>query len=73
MNLKNYNMSQRIKNIYCWNANSISNKFEEIILALNENEIDIIAINETKIDKNDEYLYTVLIEFLTQEIDTVVV
>jgi exonuclease III len=50
MNLKNYNMPKRIKNIYCWNANSISNKFEKIIVALNQNEIDIIAINETKID-----------------------
>ena len=45
-------MSKRIKNIYCWNANSISNKFEEIILALNQNEIDIMAFNEMKIDKN---------------------
>jgi exonuclease III len=51
-------MSKRIKNIYCWNANSISNKFEEIFLALNQNEIDIKAINETKIEKIDEYLYT---------------
>ena len=48
-------MSNQIKNIYCWNANSISNKFEEIILALNENDIDILAINETKINKIDEY------------------
>jgi exonuclease III len=58
MNIKNYNMFNKIQNIYCWNANSISNKFEEIIVALNQNEIDIIAIDETKIDENDEYLYT---------------
>jgi len=50
-------MSNQIKNIYCWNANSINNKFEEIILALNENDIDILAINETKINKIDEYFY----------------
>jgi exonuclease III len=41
-------------NIYCWNANSINNKFEEIILALHENKIDILAINETKINEIDE-------------------
>jgi hypothetical protein len=35
--------------IYCWNANSNNNKFEEIILALHENKKDILAINETKI------------------------
>ena len=39
-------MSKEIKkhddfNIYCWNANSITNKFEEIILALEVNNIDI--------------------------------
>ena len=50
-------MCNEIRNIYCWNANSISNKFEEIILALNENEIDMLALNETKIDKKDKYLY----------------
>jgi exonuclease III len=50
-------MSNKIKNIYCWNAISITNKFDEIILALNENEIDILAVNETKIDKIDEYFY----------------
>jgi exonuclease III len=51
-------MFNTIKNIYCWNANSISNKFNEIILALKENEIDILAINETKIDKINEFFYT---------------
>jgi exonuclease III len=64
-------MSHQIKNIYCWNANSISNKFEEIILALNENDIDILAINETKINKIDEYFIKMknLIVFVIQEID----
>ena len=34
-------------------CNSMSNKFDEIILPLIEKEIDILAINETKIDKID--------------------
>ena len=41
-------------NIYCWNANSISNKFEEIILALYINKIDILAINDTKLNELEE-------------------
>ena len=75
LNIRRSIMSSQIKNVYCWNANSISNKFNEIILAINkneiilainkneiilainENEIDILAINETKIDKIDEYYY----------------
>ena len=47
-------MSNSDLNIYCWNANSITNKFEEILLALHENKIDILAINETKINVFDE-------------------
>ena len=33
------------------------NKFSEIILALIENNIDIMAVNETKLKKNDECFY----------------
>jgi exonuclease III len=47
-------MNKSNLNIYCWNENSITNKFEEIILALEVNNIDILAINETKINENDE-------------------
>ena len=44
-------------NLFCWNANSITNKFEEILLALIENNIDILALNETKINESDEILF----------------
>ena len=50
-------MSSQAKNLYLWNANSIKGKFGEIIHVLLKNKIDIIAINETKINKNDEFLY----------------
>jgi exonuclease III len=48
-----------------WNANSIRNKIDEIFLALLKEEIDILAINETKLEKdkelfsvnNDQYNY----------------
>ena len=46
-------MNKSNLNIYCWNANSITNKFEEIILALEINNIDILALNETKINETD--------------------
>ena len=57
MSTSTFNMSSQIKNVYCWNANSIRNKFDEISIALNENDIDILAINETKIDEMEEYFY----------------
>ena len=49
-------MSNKIKNLYLWNANSIKGKFSEIIHALIENKIDIMALNETKINEKDEFL-----------------
>jgi hypothetical protein len=33
-------------NFFCWNANSITMKFDEIILAFEVNKIDILALNE---------------------------
>jgi hypothetical protein len=40
--------------IYCWNANSISNKIDELNQFLNLDKVDIIAINETKLSKLNE-------------------
>ena len=41
--------------ICLWNANSIKQKFSEIIYNLLENNIDIMAINETKINEKEEF------------------
>jgi exonuclease III len=37
-----------------WNANKIENKIDEVYLSLDTNNIDILAINETKLDSVGE-------------------
>jgi hypothetical protein len=43
-----------IKNIVLWNCNKIENKIEELFYTLDNEDIDIIALNETKLEKNYE-------------------
>ena len=43
-----------IKKIMLWNCNKIENKIEELFFAMDKDEIDIICLNETKIEKNFE-------------------
>ncbi len=48
------NKVNEYKNLSLWNADSIRNKIDEIFLALIKEEIDILAINETKLEKDKE-------------------
>ena len=43
-----------IKKLMIWNSNKIGNKIDEVFLSITKNEIDILAVNETKIDKENE-------------------
>ena len=43
-----------IKKLMIWNSNKIGNKIDEVFLSITKNEIDIMAVNETKIDKENE-------------------
>lgn len=38
-----------------WNCNGIRNKSQELIHFLNEHKIDIMSLNETKLDSNDKF------------------
>ena len=50
----NFDHINEYKKLTLWNANSIGNKTDEIFLALIKEEIDILAINETKLEKDKE-------------------
>jgi hypothetical protein len=43
-----------IRKLMIWNSNKIGNKIDEVFLSITKNEIDILAVNETKIDKENE-------------------
>ena len=43
-----------IKNLLVWNCNKIENKIQDLFYTLDNECIDIIALNETKLDKNNE-------------------
>jgi hypothetical protein len=47
---------KEIKNFILWNCNKIENKIEELFAILEYDNIDIIALNETKLDKDAEFL-----------------
>ncbi|RZB38984.1 Exo endo phos domain containing protein [Asbolus verrucosus] len=41
--------------IVTWNANGIRHKIDELIAFVSQNKADVIAINETKLNKNDRF------------------
>ena len=43
-----------IKNLLIWNCNKIENKIQDLFYTMDNECIDIIALNETKLDKNNE-------------------
>ena len=51
--IKNSNTIE-LNKLMLWNANKIENKIDEVYLSLDTNNIDILAINETKLDSVGE-------------------
>ena len=53
-NNNNLNIKENeIKKLMIWNSNKIGNKIDEVFLSITKNEIDILALNETKIEKKN--------------------
>jgi exonuclease III len=48
------NEVKNIKNILLWNCNKIENKIDELFYTLDKENIDIICLNETKLEKDFE-------------------
>ena len=55
-NEKETNVMNFIKNLLVQNCNKIENKIQDLFYTLDNECIDIIALNETKLDKNNEAL-----------------
>jgi exonuclease III len=56
MSIKKLNNSniKFLNKILLWNCNKIENKIEEVFNTLVKEDLDIIALNETKLEKNYE-------------------
>ena len=56
INSSNIDKSSKL-NIISWNANSVANKYQSIKKYLIDNKVDILCLNETKLNKTKEAIF----------------